>query len=535
MGENSGEILQTSVLLDRSGIVIEADKRGMVCYFSYTPSTAMPKLTLPVVKAALTKAGVKFGIINEELEKLEGREEEIKNLVIARGEKASAEAEPRLEYLFSTNPYAEFKKGKGDTQVDYRDRGKLPYVKAGETVAQIVLDQTGKPGTSILGEEVLSEYREQGEFRPGKNVKLEDTLMVAEIDGAPRLDGNGNVEVSPEWIVNGDVDIKTGNIVYPGKVRINGGIEPGYEVQAETVYCSGIENRTIVKAERNIIVDGGIQGGEIYAGGRIEARFINNAKVTAVGDIDIKLSIINADVKCSGELEAQTIFGGTVAAKKGVHCVNLSSDANRSTVIFGIDPIKQENISQIVREKIEIEEHIGIIKEKMGDDYEFHENYKKLRTEVGNLIPERDALKQRRDATDPNNESALEFFDMRLEELGAQIDPFEKEIEEGKSRFAKIERDFMNELMEINKLNKRLAKLEEEHSEIKETEEQRTGVAPKVTVKGKALQGTRISSSHARMVLRKEFSRVVFAQRLITDAEKAKSTRQKYFLSIERL
>jgi uncharacterized protein (DUF342 family) len=536
MGDSSGEILQTNVLLDRSGIIIETDKRGMVCYFTYVPSSAMPKLTIPVIKAALSKAGVVYGIIEEEINGLSGRDEEIRNLVIARGRKPVLESEARLEYLFSTDPYSEFKKSDDDKdQIDFRERGQLPFVKAGEPVARIVMDKDPTPGKSITGQDVHPEYHEQEELEPGKNVRVENKLFLAQIEGAPRLDKLGRVEVSPEWIVAGDVDIKTGNIIYPGKLRVKGVIQPGYHVEAESIHVNGIENRTVVETKKNLIVDGGIQGGRIHSGGRLEARFINNATVTAISDVEVKLSIINSDVRTSGALAAQTIFGGSVAALKGVTCINLSSEANRTTVIFGVDPIREENISKLVRQKIEVEETISILREKIGTDLETYERVQKLKEDINIHMSERDALQQRKDATDPEDESSLEFFDGRLEELDEIIKPIDDELKANERAANNIGRKYMNELMELKRLGSVLLKLDEAHSRFKVIEDE-SGVVPKVIVKGKALIGTRISSSHARSILKKEFQRVVFSQRRTTEAErKHRRALGKYHLAVDRL
>ena len=530
----SDEQLQTNILFDRSGIVIETDKKEMVCYFSYKPSTALPKLTSPVVKASLKKAGVTFGFIDEEISSLNGIEEDVKNRVVARGRKAIMESDTSLKYRFNTDPYKAFQKaGKGE-QIDYRERGSIPWVKAGTILAEIVSEEDPKPGMSVTGKEVEAEFGEKAEYEPGKNVSIRGNNFVANIDGAPRLDAKGKVEVSTQWVIDGDVEIKTGNVRFPGKVIVKGIVQPGFEVYCKSLQVQGVENKCKIEVEENLIVDGGIQGGTIVAGGRIESRFINNAHVSAGRDIDVRLSIINSDVRSSGGLSAQTIFGGVVAAKTGVSCVNLSSEANRSTVIFGVDPIKQKDISDIIREKIELEEHLNQIKEKVGEALEIYEKYHKQKEEIKNYVVERDALVMRRKTIDPDDEASLEFFDLRLEELGTQIDPIEKEIKEAEPTVKKVSSDYMNEIMEVKKLSKRLAELEESQKAY-EGEEETQVIFPKVVIKGKALSGTRISSSVARALLKKDYQRVVFVQRKYSPSDKKRRGGSEFYMSIERL
>jgi uncharacterized protein (DUF342 family) len=85
MEDKTNEILQTDILLDRSGVLIEKDKRGLVCYFSYTPSSSLPKLNSTVIKASLKRAGVVFGLSEDEISDLDGKDEAIRNVVVARG------------------------------------------------------------------------------------------------------------------------------------------------------------------------------------------------------------------------------------------------------------------------------------------------------------------------------------------------------------------------------------------------------------------------------------------------------------------
>lgn len=538
MGTNqthtSGEQLQTNVLFDRSGIVIETDKKEMVCYFSYRPSTALPKLTTPVVKASLKKAGIVFGFIDDEINSLNNVEEDVKNRVLARGRKAVMESDTSLKYYFNTNPYGFIKKSGTGEQANYRERDSIPWVKKGTVLAEIVSEEDPKPGMSVTGKEVEAIYGEKAEYEPGKNVSIRGNSFVAEKDGAPRLDARGKVEVTTQWVIDGDVEIKTGNIRFPGKVIVKGVIQPGFEVHAKSLHVQGIENKTIVETEEGMVVDGGIQGGVVTCGGRLETRFINNAHVAAAKDIEVRLSIINSDVRTSGGLSAQTIFGGVVAARTGVSCVNLSSEANRSTIIFGVDPIKQKDISDIIREKMEIEEHLHRIREKVGDALEKYEKYHRQKDEIKNFVIERDALVMRRKTIPPDDEASLEFFDLRLEELATQIDPIELEIKEAEPAVKKVSRDYLNELMEVKKLTQRLEKLEESQKEY-EGDEIAPTVFPKVVIKGKALSGTRISSSAARVLLKKDYQRVVFVQRKYSPSDKRRPRGSEYFMSIERL
>jgi uncharacterized protein (DUF342 family) len=543
MGDSSQELLQTNKLFERSGIVIETDRTEMICYFSYRNTTAMPKLSKTVVKAALKKAGVVYGVLEDEVEKLDGEIEDVTNLVIAKGLAPVLDSEPKLKYLFNTNPYKQKidnKLGADKDSLDHKKRDPIPYVKEGDILAELVTDTEPEPGMTILGTEIEADLAqqalEQGDIDSGKNVKFTGGKMIANDEGAPKLDEMGRVEIVPEWIIRGDVAIRTGNIIFPGVVRIGGEIQAGFEVHAGSIYAGSVENLAVVEAENDITIDGGIQESRIRCGGKLEARFINNADVTAGGDIQVHLSVVNSIVRTSGHLDAQTVFGGTVIARKGIEVMNLSSEANRTTVLFGIDPIKQSDLGEIVEQKLEIETKVQLIKDKMGEDLDIYEFVLKSKDEIEPLLAEKTALKERMDALDPDDEASLEFFNLRLEEIAGIVDPIEVQLVDSVKRMAKIESKWKNQLADLKLLNMQLAELEAKQAE-GEQDDDMEGTVPKVIVKGKVLQGTRISGPKARVVLTREFQRILFQQRKVTtDAEKAKyGNRLEYFMHIDRV
>jgi uncharacterized protein (DUF342 family) len=444
-------------------------------------------------------------------------------------------SEPHLRYRFPVDPYKQLVRGGGKEQINYRERGQLPYVKKGEVVADVVVTGESEPGISVTGEEIGPESFGTRDIEPGKNVSMIGSKFIAQIDGAPRLNSEGLVEIFPEWVVEGDVEIKTGNIIFPGPVKIKGDIQPGFLVKARSIKARSIENKTQIVAEEAIHIEGGILGGTINCGGDLNCRFIQNATVLCGGNVNAQTSIINSDVGSAGTIKTQTIFGGSITAKSGVDCVKLSSEANRSTVIVGVDPINQENISNIIREKIDIEGQIHYIMEKAGDELKFYERYKQVREEVKPLISERESLNQRLGLLKEDDEASKEFFEGRLGEIAEVLDPLEKEVKTGAKRFEQVRQQYMNELMIVDRLRKRLADLEKQQKAIHVEKTDAEVLIPKLYVRGQALTGTKISSTQARLVLKRDYSRVVFFQRKIHETERKKYGKVEYLITIDRL
>lgn len=526
-------------LYSKGEIVIEADEQELFAYLTFTPSASLTKLEEQHLKSALTDAGIVFGLDVEAIRKVTGSRKTLSREVIARGIPGKYGKPPKLDYKFPVDPY-QIKGAKDDSEkVDYRDRGQLPYVQKGELLAVLIPGTDPIPGTSVTGREIKATIVMASGLEPGWNVVVEDERYLAKINGGPRLDDRGRIEVAESWVIRGDIDIRTGNIDYPGNVDIKGVVNPGFEVQAKSIRVYGVENRSKLDARDEIVISGGILGGTVNAGGSLRARFINNANVNCGSNVDVQLSIVNSEINSGGKVSAQTIIGGTVTALYGIECVNLSSGANRSTVIFGIDPIKQVKVSDLVKRKVEIEGQIQQVSESIAPLVKKLDEVDKLKNEFKSFTAEFNSLRQRVAHSTNLEPETRKFFTERIEELKLTLHSHENEIRGHEKEIVELRMEYGDQERDLRQLKAVLENLDEEHHEIVSTEEVLPSM-PKVIVKGNALLGTRISSSRARLVLRKDLSRVVFWERKFVDKEKAKEPdappkRPRFRISVERL
>ena len=195
---------------------------------------------------------------------------------------------------FPTNPWGTVGAQSENGRINFREKGSLPYVKAGDEVATLIPGTDPVNGRRVTGGEIQASLQLASGIEPGARVEVAGDRYLAAVDGGPRLDEHGRIEVVEVWVIERDVDIHTGNVRFQGPVKIRGLVNSGFEVEAQSIECDGIEKNAVVKAKGNVTVDGGILGGIVRAGGEVSARFFNNASVTALGNIEVKLSIINS-------------------------------------------------------------------------------------------------------------------------------------------------------------------------------------------------------------------------------------------------
>ena len=107
-------------------------------------------------------------------------------------------------------------------------------------------------------------------------------VAVAEINGQVMITG-GKITVEPVYTVEGDVSLKTGNILFLGTVIVKGNVEDGFSVKASgNIEVKGSVGKCELDAEGDIVVHQGIAGKSaalIRAGKNVVSRFIENAPV----------------------------------------------------------------------------------------------------------------------------------------------------------------------------------------------------------------------------------------------------------------
>jgi uncharacterized protein (DUF342 family) len=174
--------------------------------------------------------------------------------------------------------------------------------------------------------------------------------------------------VLPELEVNGDVDFGTGNIDFPGCVKIKGVVRDGFKV----VSVGDIDVREMVEgayveSAGNISVAGGVRAmgrGRLISAGDIRASFVDQAYIRAQGSIYIRNSLLHSDVgsnqfvKVMGGRKSQ-IAGGKVLAGIEVVCQILGSEMGTKTeVVVGISAERAERRRELQALIAQYEENI---------------------------------------------------------------------------------------------------------------------------------------------------------------------------------
>ncbi|MFO7731284.1 MAG: flagellar assembly protein A [Spirochaetia bacterium] len=249
-------------------------------------------------------------------------------------------------------------------QADFRSHDDITAVEEKQLIAEIPSAGAGmQAGWNVCGEEVQAKGREGVEIQVGDNIRREEkedgtVLLYAEKSGELEYDGK-SIGVHVHHRVKGNVDMRCGNIKFPGTVEISGNVQRGFFVMAGgDIVVAGTVEGALLSAGNSIKVGQGIIGGNkavIRAKQDIEAMFVEEGTLLSVGDIRLRNNCLRCQVKCNGVLRLTTekgsLIGGKTFSKHGLEVQNLGNDKGTHTVIsFGQDYLVADQIEQHEKE-----------------------------------------------------------------------------------------------------------------------------------------------------------------------------------------
>ena len=302
-----------------------------------------PLAPADIVKS-LNACGIKYGIDEAAIAKaLQSHTEEEagqgRKIVVARGKAARDGIDAHIVYTQKEH-IAGLELSKG--RIDFHEHNFLWSFKKGEIIGSIIGAKPEEDGVNVRGEGIKA--------TPAKDMQLtldgahldSHNRIVADTDGTLVINGL-HLSLAELYVIDGDVDQKTGNIHSVNDIHIKGHVEPGFAIESQKSIIIGknIEGAK-VRAGGNITIKGGIRGlrSEVYTPGEISAGFVENADVFVNGDITITGSVINSKISSNSAISVgskqskhSTIIGGRITAHNRVEAFVLGSSACRKTII----------------------------------------------------------------------------------------------------------------------------------------------------------------------------------------------------------
>lgn len=155
-------------------------------------------------------------------------------------------------------------------KIDYKNIVKIPNVKAGEVIATVHKPLEGQDGLNVYGKVLKTKPPKKIEIRTKSRTELkEDGRVVALQAGRPTVTGNSvkYFDILQVHEIHGDVDLKTGNILFNGDVIVHGNVKDHMRVDAlGNIYIKGSVYLSTIVSAQNIYIEGAAINSKIFAG-----------------------------------------------------------------------------------------------------------------------------------------------------------------------------------------------------------------------------------------------------------------------------
>jgi len=332
----------------------------------FPPEGNGARMSADDVRARLRQAQVQKGLDETMLLRLldkVARGEGFANQPVAEGRQPQADTQKRVVFNVhvATGKAVSIRE---DGRADFRAQDRITRIRKGELIATVrPRDPLAEDGWDVTGKPIAPPPEARVPLKAGRGISevvQPDGSIQFRSDTTGELVLEGQVlSASQAYTVEGDVSMATGNIRFPGLVRIGGSVRSGFSVVAEgALEIGGSVEGALLSADGNIAVGQGIKGegkAVLRSKRNIEGLFAEQAVLLAIGDVHLYGPCVRCQVKCNGMLkldsEKGTLVAGEVHASRGLEVQNIGSPGGARTLVsFGQDFLIKDQIEREERE-----------------------------------------------------------------------------------------------------------------------------------------------------------------------------------------
>ncbi|MCL2600371.1 MAG: FapA family protein [Treponema sp.] len=320
-----------------------------------------------------------------------------------------------MEYRFETDQTKARLREGTDGKIDFKELNIIQNVFEKQLLAKKVPPQKGIPGETVTGKMLPAKNGNDISLPLGENVHASDDgdSILSDISGRVVI-VNGKINVEPVLVVENNVSLETGNIIFLGTVIVKGDVEDGFSVKAAgNIEVHGSIERAELDAEGDIIIHQGINGkggGNIRTGKSLWARFIQNANIQTGNMVFASDGIINSNIDALNRIICQgkraSIVGGRLRASEEINAKILGNPTSGTETIceVGYDPASKEEQFKLEQTKESIEKELDEIKINMQTLINIKQHKKVLPEDkqlyLEELIDRRDSLMEEQKEND---------------------------------------------------------------------------------------------------------------------------------------
>lgn len=353
------------------------------------PENGGADISVEKVLAALAEKNVSYGILNDDIELAVKQKRYDENICVAKWDMPTDGVDGTIKFFYNIESHAAPVENENGV-VDYKNLGLVRNITAGTPIAAITLPTEGEPGKDITGKVVMQKKGVAAKVNVGQGTSLinDGKEIIAAVDGN-LVYKNGAFHVEETLVINGDVDVSSGNIDFIGAVTIRGSVFEGFRVTSKRdININGSINGAELSADGNISIKIGSINSEIECKGDVKLGFCENSKIRAEGSVE-SASFVGGEVFADKKIIATgkgVIMGGKYTALDGIEASVIGSEKYVKTLItLGNNAVLSE-------ERDKLEKHIAELEDKADQLGKMLVTLNNL-AKKSRLSPEREQLK----------------------------------------------------------------------------------------------------------------------------------------------
>jgi uncharacterized protein (DUF342 family) len=399
MDETIVQVEGTTEPVDGSCSVTISDD-GMSAWITLSsPRNGGNPVTIEMVNKALAEQEITVGINQLAVEQTVYLKLWDTQHLIATGIEPGEGRDGYIEYYFPTTEELIPVITSEDGKVDFRNLNLIHNVKKGDLLAERFPAEEGKAGETVTGKLVLAAKPKNPVLLGGRDTTLEASgvRLVAAKDGHVCM-VDGKPTINSVYIVKGDVNFAVGNIDFIGNVQIMGDVKSGFSVRAGgDVEVFGMVEAADVYATGNLLIKNGVFGGgkcNLFAGGNILAKYVENATLKAGKDVTVNDSIARSRVRAGGKIKINNysgdILGGHLEALEEITAGVFGSQLHVPTELeLGIEPKFRSEYVDLLTKYAEKKKALRALEGYINEYKTYRENKKEISESYKHTIRER--------------------------------------------------------------------------------------------------------------------------------------------------
>ncbi|RJP81105.1 MAG: DUF342 domain-containing protein [Desulfobacteraceae bacterium] len=449
---------------------------------------------------------------------------------IAQGKFPKTGRPGKIKYYFDTEHLKVGALGEGG-QIDYKDRGEIPFVQKGTLLAEKIHMIEGEQGIDVFGHPIHPEEIRDISLKAGPGVELfeDGQKAFAKVDGQPGAEFGGKVSVLSELKIKGDVGYETGHIDFNGNVNVSGVVQSGFRVKASSLTASEIGEAEI-ELSGDLKVTGGVNDAKIHIHGNMKAKYLKNATISAYGDVDIDKEIIDSKIDTSGMcvVKSGKIISSEIAAKKGILAKQIGTDmSSPCTLWIGVDSHMDKEIEKL---HVKISELQQSREELLAQEQGLEGKDSQLQLDIANYAQIQDrSMVEKRDLEKKLKESPGNMEKGAVEKIKAYIQALDQKAKDADATINQLfaQQDQLEE--KKNSLKTSVMEIEKSINDLKDEKQEKLQWSinqkqdARVSVSGGIYEGTKIFGQNASIILNKDYKRAEIKE-VRTDPSRSKDS-----------